>query len=203
MLGVLSLLVINATSGLAAKKEATSLPKVLVLGDSLSAAYKLPVETGWVNLMAQRLEGKAEVINASISGETSGGGLLRLAALLEQHKPSLLLLELGANDGLRGLPPANIEQNLEQIINLSRAAGANLVLLGITLPPNYGARYINSFNEVFESLAKKHALPYLPFLLKGVAENNRLMQEDGLHPKAEAQPIILNNVWPLVAPFFK
>lgn len=202
IVGIIFWLVITANSLLAADKNIPSLPKVLVLGDSLSAAYQLPIEQGWVNLMALKLAGKAEVINASISGETTSGGLRRLPNLLAEHKPSLVLLELGANDGLRGLPLETMHANLAKIIDLSRAADANLVLLGITLPPNYGARYINRFNDVYNSLAKNYSLPYLPFLLKGVAEDSNLMQNDGLHPKASAQPIILNNVWPLVEPFF-
>lgn len=177
--------------------------KILVLGDSLSAAYGFNPQDGWVSLLATKLENKAEIINASISGETTSGGLTRLPSLLEQHRPNLLLLELGANDGLRGLPPAGIQANLEQIIELAHAADAQVLLLGIYLPPNYGQSYLNQFDAIYPYIADKYSLVYLPFLLAGVAESNHLMQNDGLHPKVEGQPIILNNVWPLVKSFFQ
>lgn len=194
--------VIMANLSWANEYKPVSLPKVLVLGDSLSAAYNLNPEDGWVNLLALRLANQAEVINASISGETTSGGLNRLPNLLAKHQPNLILIELGANDGLRGLPTKLIENNLNKIIQLAKAKEANLVLLGIYLPPNYGAKYLNQFTSIYPRLAKQHSIDYLPFLLNGVAENASLMQNDGLHPKAEAQPIILENVWPLVKPFF-
>lgn len=193
----------SSWAALAQTHQATSLPKVLVLGDSLSAAYGFNPQEGWVQLLANRLKDQAQVINASVSGETTSGGLTRLPNLLKDYKPNLLLLELGANDGLRGLPPEKIQENLEKIIHLSQAEGAQLVLLGIYLPRNYGASYINQFEAIYPRLAEKYSLPYHPFLLTGVAENNHLMQNDGLHPKAESQPIILNNVWPLVKSFFQ
>lgn len=173
---------------------------VLVLGDSLSAAHNIPAETGWVALLEQRLH-QADpawtVVNASISGETTDGGLARLPALLARHQPSIVMVELGANDALRGRGTDAIEANLDQIISLSRDAGANVALLGIEIPINYGPRYRRAFTEVYRSLAQTYALPMLPFLLEGVALRPDLMQADGLHPTAEAQARLLENVWPV------
>ncbi|GLR63359.1 arylesterase [Marinospirillum insulare] len=167
------------------------------MGDSLSAAYNIPTSAGWVSLLEERLKKRTDwqVINASISGETTSGGLTRLPALLRQHQPSLVLLELGANDGLRGLPPQLITNNLEKMLTLSEESGAKVMLIGILLPPNYGPAYLAKFEQTYPQLAKKHQLPLLPFLLEGVADQPSLMQEDGLHPTAEAQPKILENLW--------
>lgn len=173
-------------------------PLLMVMGDSLSAAYNLPVESGWVSLLEQRLQQQGyswRVVNASVSGETTGGGLTRLPELLRQHQPKIVLLELGANDGLRGQPPQRITANLNQMIQLSQEAGAEVLLLGILLPPNYGPRYLQQFEQIYPQLAKQHQLPLVPFLLEGVADNPALMQQDGLHPTAEAQPRILDTVW--------
>lgn len=181
-------------SGLSAKT-------LLVMGDSLSAGYGMPPEATWVALMEERFQQNDHaitVVNASISGETSIGGLQRLPALLERHQPDIVLLELGANDGLRGFPVAGIQENLATMIDLSHQANADVVLLGIRLPPNFGSRYTEPFFNQFAELATQYDLLYLPFLLDGVAEYQNLMQADGLHPTAEAQPIILENVWPLV-----
>ena len=148
--------------------------------------------------MSAHYQNKHQVINSSISGETSRGGLARLPELLAQHQPNIILLELGANDGLRGYPIAQIKQNLQRMVDLSKAADAQVILLGIRLPPNLGSRYTQPFFENYAALAKSNALLYLPFLLQGVAQYSDLMQEDGLHPTAAAQPIILDNVLPLV-----
>lgn len=177
---------------------------LLVLGDSLSAAHNIPQQAGWVALLEHRLNQRGtpapKVINASISGETSAGALARLPALLAQYKPSLVLVELGGNDGLRGLPPAELAANLDAIIRASRDADAKVLLLGIDLPPNYGRAYRDRFRAVYSDLAKKHRVPLLPFLLDGVALQPGLMQEDGVHPTAAGQPRVLDNVWALLRP---
>lgn len=188
----LLLLLINSGSLQAAER-----PVILVMGDSLSAAYNLPASAGWVSLLEERLKSQTnwQVVNASISGETTSGGLTRLPRLLRQHQPDLVLLELGANDGLRGLPPKLISNNLEKMLTLSQESGAKVMLIGILLPPNYGPAYLAQFEQTYPNLAKKHQLPLVPFLLEGVADIPSLMQADGLHPTAEAQPIILETVW--------
>lgn len=177
--------------------QAAERPVILVMGDSLSAAYNLPASAGWVSLLEERLKSQTnwQVVNASISGETTSGGLTRLPRLLRQHQPDLVLLELGANDGLRGLPPKLISNNLEKMLTLSQESGAKVMLIGILLPPNYGPAYLAQFEQTYPNLAKKHQLPLVPFLLEGVADKPSLMQADGLHPTAEAQPIILETVW--------
>ena len=188
----LLLLLMNSGSLQAAER-----PVILVMGDSLSAAYNLPTSAGWVSLLEERLKKQTNwlVVNASISGETTSGGLTRLPGLLRQHQPDLVLLELGANDGLRGLPPKLISNNLEKMLTLSQESGAKVMLIGILLPPNYGPAYLAQFEQTYPNLAKKHQLPLVPFLLEGVADKPSLMQADGLHPTAEAQPIILETVW--------
>lgn len=171
-------------------------PTLLVMGDSLSAAYGIEADEGWVSLLEARLDGKARVVNASISGETSSGGASRLPELLGQHAPDIVLLELGGNDGLRGLPPGQFEANLRRMIEASQEADAQVMLLGIDIPPNYGQAYRDAFTGVFHRLADDYELPLVPFLLEGVALDEALMQSDGIHPTADAQPIILDNVWP-------
>ncbi|WP_028669288.1 arylesterase [Saccharospirillum impatiens] len=174
---------------------------LLVMGDSLSAGYGMPPEATWVTLMEQQLtEGDSDytVINASISGETSRGGLERMPALLSDYKPNVVILELGANDGLRGFQIDHITRNLSEMIELSQQSGATVILLGIRLPPNFGSRYTEPFFEQYATLADQHDVLYLPFMLEGVAQYRDLMQDDGLHPTSDAQPIILDNVWPLV-----
>lgn len=173
-------------------------PVILILGDSLSAAYKLSAEDGWGHLLVRRLEAKGfkyEVVNASISGATTNAGLQRMPSLLEKHKPKFVLLELGANDGLQGMPVAGITRNLESLIKQARHAGAEVILLGIQLPPNFGSRYTKPFFAQYSTLAKKYNLALVPFLLEGVAGKSEFMQADGLHPTAEAQPVVLENVW--------
>ncbi|MEO8671315.1 MAG: arylesterase [Tahibacter sp.] len=171
--------------------------RVLVLGDSLSAAYHIAPEAGWVNLLGTRLHdtGGGRVINASISGETSAGGLARLPALLAEHKPNLVLIELGANDGLRGLPLAEIRANLRSLVERSRAAGAEILLIGIELPVNYGPQYRDGLRAMYRDLATEFNVPLVPFLLSAVATHSELMQEDGLHPTAGAEPAVLETVW--------
>ncbi len=171
-------------------------PTLLVMGDSLSAAYGLEREEGWVSLLAERLDDKAQVINASISGETTSGGLQRFTDIIGQRQPDIVLLELGGNDGLRGLTPNQMQANLASMIEQSQEAGAQVLLLGIDIPPNYGQAYRDAFTGVFHSLAEEYDVALVPFLLEDIALDTQLMQSDGIHPTAEAQPIILDNVWP-------
>jgi acyl-CoA thioesterase-1 len=178
-------------------------PVILVLGDSLSAAHGMPVEAGWPALLARKLDASgssARVINASISGETTAGGLTRLPALLEEHQPDVLLLQLGANDGLRGLPIDQIRANLYAMLDRAAAAQVDVVLLGIELPVNFGRRYRSELRAVYAGLAQARNVALVPFLLEGVALDAALMQEDGLHPNARAQPQLLENIWPVLAP---
>ena len=174
---------------------------IMVLGDSLSAGYGLTPGEGWVELMESRIEGTGlTLLNASVSGETTAGGLARLPDLLELHEPKWVLLELGANDGLRGTPLNIIKTNLEAMANKISESGAQLVVIGIQLPPNYGPRYTRAFFNLFPELSEKFDAPLVPFLLEGVATDWDLMQSDGLHPKAVAQPIILETVMKVVGP---
>lgn len=181
---------------------ATTQRKVLVMGDSLGVGLGVPTEQTWVHLLAQKVKVKhqLDVINASVSGETSAGGKQRLTALLDTHKPSLVILELGGNDGMRGKSLKELEDNLQTMITASRKAGAKVLLLGILIPGNYGPRYTKEFAETFPRLAKANALPFLPFLLEGVALDPTLMQEDRMHPNAKAQERILQNVMSVLQP---
>jgi acyl-CoA thioesterase I len=177
-----------------------------VFGDSLSAAYGLQPQQGWVALLAQRLQSQGygyQVVNASVSGETSEGGLARLPRALRLHHPAVVILELGANDGLRGLPLAATRDNLGQMVQLARAAGARVLLIGIRIPPNYGPRYTEEFAAVFPALANQYDLPLVPFLLAGVALDATRMQADGLHPNARGEPQVLDTVWPQLQPLLK
>lgn len=171
---------------------------LLVLGDSLSAAHNMPIEQGWVQLLDDKLAeshpGRYRVINASISGETSAGGLTRLPAALAEHKPALVIIELGANDGLRGLQLPALRENLKRMIELSRDAGAKAALIGIELPTNYGEAYRNRMRKVYSDLAAEYDLPLLPFLLDGIAHDLSNFQEDQVHPTAEVQPKIRDRV---------
>jgi acyl-CoA thioesterase-1 len=199
---VILLSLLSATAVAATAPAARNGP-ILVLGDSLSAAHRIPPESGWVHLLEQRLQagaGKPRVVNASISGETTAGGLARLPKLLADEKPALVLVELGANDGLRGLPLAEIRANLTRILDGIRAAGARAVLLGIELPVNYGPQYRDGLRQMYRDLAGEFNAPLLPFLLDGVALDPDLMQDDGLHPKAEGEPRVLDNVWTVLEP---
>ncbi len=181
-------------------------PVILVLGDSLSAGYGIPVEKGWVSLLQRRLVERGfpyRVVNASISGDTTSGGLSRLPAALELHRPAIVVLELGANDGLRGQPPMAMSRNLSRMIERSQQAGARVLLAEMRIPPNYGPLYAQKFQATFGELAQHYAIPLIPFLLDGVAGNPALIQDDGLHPRAEAQPRILDNVWAVLEPALK
>lgn len=175
---------------------------VLVFGDSISAAYGLKTEEGWVTLLQQKLDKQAprqhKVVNGSVSGETTSGGKARLPALLKTHKPQVVVLELGGNDGLRGQPPRLMADNLRQMIAASRAAGATVVLLGMKIPPNYGASYTRAFEQVFTEVSQSEKVALYPFFLEGVAGVDKLMQADGIHPTAAAQARLLDNVWPLI-----
>lgn len=175
-----------------------------MFGDSLSAAYGIAPEQGWVHLLGARLAERGDdappVVNASISGETTAGGLARLPDLLAEHRPALVMVELGANDGLRGLPIAEIRANLTRILQAIRAAGARPMLLGIELPLNYGTRYREGLRTMYRDLATEFNAPLVPFLLEGVALDPELMQADGLHPRAAGQAKILDNVWAVLEP---
>jgi acyl-CoA thioesterase-1 len=179
---------------------------ILVLGDSLSAAYGIRPEQGWVALLTQRLKAQGygyEVVNASVSGETSSGGLQRLPRALQIHHPGMVILELGANDGLRGLPLAVTKENLTKMVQLLQAGGARVLLVGIRIPPNYGPRYANEFAALYPAVAKQYQLPLVPFLLDKVALDPGLMQEDGLHPNASGEPQVLDTVWQQLEPLLK
>lgn len=179
---------------------------ILVFGDSLSAAFGLRPEQGWVALLDTRLKTQGygyEVINASVSGETTSGGLERLPRALQLHRPGTVILELGANDGLRGLPLGSMRDNLAHIVQLARASGAHVLLVGIRMPPNYGPRYSDEFARVFPEVANQYHLPLVPFLLAGVALDPTRMQEDGMHPNAQGESPVLDTVWPYLKPLLK
>ncbi len=179
---------------------------LLVFGDSLSAGYGLPPGKGWVDLLQQRLrqqEIPCTVTNASISGDTSAGGLARIKPALEQHQPEILLLELGANDGLRGLSLAAMKSNLNSIIGQAKDAGAKTLLVGMQMPPNYGPRYTERFHQIYEELAQEQQIPLVPFLMERVALEPSLMQPDNFHPNAQAQPLLLETVWPHLQPILE
>lgn len=179
---------------------------ILVFGDSLSAAYGIEQKQGWVNLLQQKLQQSNythHIINASISGETTAGGLARIDQTLKQHQPSIVILELGANDGLRGLPVAEMQQNLEKMLARIQKTTPKIVLVGMKIPPNYGVKYTQTFAQTYTALAKKYPVTLVPFLLEGVAGNRALNQADGVHPIASAQPTLLNNVWPYLVPVLK
>lgn len=174
--------------------------KLIVLGDSLSAAYNIPEDSGWVSLLQARLQQSAttcwDVINASISGETSGGGAARINEILNRHQPQLLIVELGGNDGLRGLAIKQFRSNLETIIQQAQQADVKVLLTGIQIPTNYGPLYRKRFEAVYTELSERLHVPLVPFILQNVATEPELMQGDGIHPNAVAQPIILENIWP-------
>jgi len=195
-------LFIVATFGARAGSSPTA-PTLLVLGDSLSAGYGIRIEESWVALLQSRLREQGygyHVVNASVSGETTSGGLARLPRALDVHKPRILVLELGGNDGLRGLPLEGIRKNLESMILASRSAGALVLLVGMRMPSNYGVPYVQGFHANYQDLAKRYSVPLVPFILEGVALDGRLMQSDGIHPTAPAQRRLLDNVWPVLKP---
>ena len=193
MLGLIGLAASLSVHASAAK------PVVLVVGDSLSAGYGVAVDSTWVALLQKRLAAQGygyRVVNASISGDTTGGARTRLPRALELHKPAVVILELGGNDGLRGLPLRQVRENFEFLIERSQAAGAKVVLVGMRMPPNYGAAYADGFHALYGELAKRYGTPLLGFFLDGVALDEKLMQADGIHPTAAAQPRLLDNLWP-------
>ena len=190
--------------GVSARAE---MPLILVFGDSISAGYGLPhVDEGWVELLKTRLRAQGygyQVVNASVSGETTAGGLARLPRALDLHHPKIVVLELGSNDGLRALPIAQMRANLSQMIDLSMSAGAQVLLLGMRMPPNYGPEFTAKFQEVYSDLAREKKLAWVPFLLDGIALTPELLQGDDMHPNAQGQPILLSNAWRGLAPLLK
>ena len=175
---------------------------IVVLGDSISAAYGIEVDKGWVQLLQKKLDHEKfsyKIHNESISGDTTAGGLARIDKALLQYQPTLVMIELGANDGLRGLSPVAMKANLAEIIRRAQSAEANVLLLGMRIPPNYGKRYIEMFYNVYPQLAQEMNIPYVPFLLEDVALQKKYMQNDGLHPNAQAQPLIADKVWQYLA----
>lgn len=177
--------------------------RLLVLGDSLSSAYGIPLEKGWVSLLQKRLQNKHmkwQLINASITGDTTHGGLARLPELLQRHRPAIVIIELGGNDGLRGLSLREMQRNLVKMTQLAQQAGAAVLLLGVRLPANYGPVYGERFHRVYREVADTTGATLVDFFLQGVAETTERMQADGIHPAAEAQPLILDNIWPELEP---
>jgi len=211
MLAFLKKLTVGAALGLgltlAATASAYSAPKtVLVVGDSLSAEYGIARGAGWVALLEQKMKSEkidAKVVNASISGETTSGGRARLPALLGQHRPDIVVIELGANDGLRGLPVPAAEANLRAMIAAAQAKKARVLLVGMRMPPNYGRAYTERFFGMFKQVATSTKSPLVPFMLEGLADKPALFQQDRLHPTAEAHPVILNNIWPTFSAMVK
>lgn len=196
---VMALVLIVLTATATGSQQHTN--TILILGDSISAAYGIAQEKSWPVLLQQKLdrnfaEKNYHVINASISGETTGGALSRLPKLLDQHKPTIVIVELGGNDGLRGYPITTLRKNLEQITALSLDQQAKVLLTGMRIPPNYGPRYSQQFYDSYHLTAEKHQLPLVPFILEAIATRPELMQRDGIHPTAEAQPLILENLLP-------
>jgi acyl-CoA thioesterase-1 len=182
----------------------TTAPTILVMGDSLSAEYGLQRGSGWVSLLQNRLRQQGsswEVINASISGETTAGGLTRMAPLLQQKKPKIVLLELGANDALRGLSVKESEKNLRAMINLSKESGAKVLLFGMQIPPNYGQDYTKQFKDIYPMLASSEKIQLLPFFMSVVATNKDLFQAENIHPNEKAQAVLFKNVWGAMAPY--
>ena len=187
---------------MAANVQGTQPPTVLVFGDSLSAGYGIDVDNSWTALLQDRLEElgyEHRVVNASISGETTEGGAARIETALKNFTPDLVILELGGNDGLRGFPPERMRGNLEKIIKRSKASGASVVLLGIRIPANYGPRYTDAFEAVFRQVADDLGVEWIEFFMEGVAMNDDLLQADRIHPNTEAQPILLENAWPIIS----
>jgi len=179
----------------------TGTPTVLIFGDSLSAGYGIDVDQSWVSLLQQRLKEQGyehKVINASISGETTEGGATRIETALKDFSPELIILELGGNDGLRGIPAARMKSNFEQIIKRAQASGAAVVLLGIRIPTNYGPRYSAEFEAVFRQVSESLDVEWIEFFMEGIALNDALLQDDRIHPNATAQPLLLDNAWPVI-----
>jgi acyl-CoA thioesterase-1 len=203
LIGFLWLLLVLA-AGMPAR--AAPAPVLLVFGDSLSAGYGLRAGQSWVDLLHRRLVAEGyefRVVNASVSGETTAGGLARLPRALDLHRPAIVVLELGANDGLRGLPPSVSRENLARMVRLVKARRSRLLLVGIRLPPNYGPRYTAEFDAMYRGIAARDRVPLVPFLLEGVALDRTLMQADNLHPNERGQPALLGNVWPRLRPLLR
>jgi len=182
--------------------NAANVPAVLVFGDSLSAGYGIDVDQSWTALLQARLQSQGyehRVVNASISGDTSEGGAARIDQAIEEFGPVLVILELGGNDGLRGIPAGTMRNNLDRIIAASRSSGAAVVILGIRIPSNYGSRYQEAFENVYRELAAKHDVPWIEFFMEGVAFDENLMQSDGVHPNAAGQLVLLDNAWPIIS----
>ena len=203
--GFVTALALTAACCATAQAQTASPPKpaIVVLGDSLSAEYGLPRDTGWVNLLRERLAKERfdySVANSSISGDTTSGGRARLTAVLARIKPAIVIVELGANDALRGVPLATTETNLRGIVDASQAAHAKVVLIGMYVPPNYGPDYTQKFHAVYERIAKDKNVPLVPFLLAGIADKPAMFQSDQIHPTVQAQPLLLDNVWPTLKP---
>ena len=193
-------------AGAPSSARAAEAPVILIVGDSLSAGYGLMPGQGWVTLLQQRLEHQGygyRVVNASVSGETTDGAVQRLDRALSQHHPSVVVIELGGNDGLRGLPVSRVRANLELLIAKSRAAGAQVLLVAIRMPTNYGERYASSFQGIYSELATRHQIGVVPFLSDQVAVDLALFQEDGIHPNAQAQPLLLDNLWLKLSPLLR
>lgn len=200
------ILILFCFGGLAQAQQAPSQRVLLVVGDSLSAGYGIPAGQEWVTLLQQSLEAKkvpVRVVNASISGDTTSGGLARLPQLLQQETPDWVLIELGGNDGLRGLSLTAMEANLQGMVETVVAQGAQPLLLGIKIPPNYGNKYRSRFDQVFVTVAERNRIPLLPFLLDGVAGLEGLMQADRIHPNDKAQALIAENVWDFIQPLLQ
>lgn len=181
----------------------TAVSTILVLGDSLSAAHGIDSQSGWVNLLNSKITQKEipyQVVNASISGDTTINGLKRLPTLLIKYRPKIIIIELGANDGLRGFSLKVMTKNLDKMIKLCRQSGSKILLAGMQIPPNYGKRYTQAFHKIYDTLSKQYQLNLIPFLLEGVGDKKELMQKDGLHPTEKAQPIIMNTVWNKIQP---
>ena len=181
--------------------QASEAPTILIFGDSLSAGFGIDVDQSWGALLQQRLEEQGyehRVVNASISGETTEGGVTRIADALQTFSPDLIILELGGNDGLRGFPPTRIKDNLFQITRRAMESGASVVLLGIRIPTNYGTRYTQAFESTYAEVADELGIRWIEFFMDGVALNDELLQEDRIHPNAAAQPILLDNAWPII-----
>ncbi|GAB7530000.1 arylesterase [Pseudomonas sp. 3A(2025)] len=194
---------LSTAVGLLLLSQGAAAGTVLIVGDSISAGFGLDTRQGWVTLLQQRMQEQGfsdKVVNASISGDTSAGGLARLPALLAEHKPEVVVLELGGNDGLRGQQPAQLQQNLASMIQQSQQAGAKVLLLGMRIPPNYGPRYTQLFEKAYTDLASEKKVPFVPFFLEGVGGVPGMMQADGLHPAVGAQGALLENVWPTLKP---
>lgn len=195
MISLWFLLLANSAAG-------TESPTIVIFGDSLSAGYGIEVDQSWAALLQARLKEQGyehQVVNASISGETTEGGATRIAAVLRDFSPDLIILELGGNDGLRGFPASRMRANLEKIVTRAKATGAAVILLGIRIPTNYGSRYSAAFENVFRQVSKDLDVKWIEFFMDGIAMNDELLQDDRIHPNAEAQPILLDNAWPIIS----